>query len=93
MELLQFLLSFLSKEFGGGNFEPIFNLFKNNSFDLKKTLSNLDLSAISSLMKDFAFSNKTAPSKSSFERASGLSPITSFADKEIVAKLNCYFSN
>ena len=41
MEIIYFLLSFFLSEYEGGKFKPLFDLLKDNSFDLKKTFSSL----------------------------------------------------
>lgn len=90
MEILQFLLSFFSKEYGG-KLTPIIEMLKNNNFDIKKTLQNLNLDAIAPLIKDF-MQNATKNRPENSERNNvGLSPIAKIADKDIVYTLNQYF--
>ena len=89
MELLQFLLSFFSSNYGDGKFEPILSLLKENSFNVGETLKNIKPEMIAPIISEFAFKNKTSPSFNDGE-VSGLKPIESIADKNIVDCLNCY---
>jgi hypothetical protein len=93
MEILRFLLSFLLKEVGGDKLTPILETFKNNDFDLKKTLSNLNLEKIAPIISAFFQMNaqKNRPTESA-ERNFYLSPIAGIADKDIIYTLNKYFS-
>lgn len=94
MEILQNLLSFFIKEYDGGKFKPIFELLKNNSFDIKKALGNLNLDDIAPLIQEFfKYNNTNDKSKSSavFSQGFGLNPIAKIADKDIVYTLNQYF--
>ncbi len=90
MEILQNLLSFFLNEYNGGKYKPIFDLLRNNSFDIKKTLSNLNLDAVAPLIKEFMQQNNTRPVQNT-ERDYGLNPIAKIADKDIVYTLNQYF--
>lgn len=92
MEILQFLLSFFLKEFGGEKWKPLFALLKENDFSLKGLLSNLSPQTIAPIIQAFmgGFERKESPEeRTSAER---LNPITSFADYEILKCLNNYFS-
>lgn len=94
MEILQFLLSFLLGEQGKQKLEPIFNLFKEKSFDLNKILHNLNPEVIAPLLKDLfsAFENKTPPTDFSVRGDYKLEPIARIADKDTVYTLNLYFT-
>ena len=91
MEILQNLLSLLSKNQNLGALKPIIDLLSKNSFDLKKTLSTLDLSSLMPIVSQFAsaFNNKNPTTE--YSSAVGLKPIALIADKEIVYTLNKYF--
>ena len=93
MEILQFLLSYILKENNLGALSPILEKLKDGNFDLKNIISNINpqtiFPLISSLMGSFT-ENKNPSSFSSKEE--GLTPLSSFADREIVDCLNCYFS-
>lgn len=92
MEILQFLLSYFLKNKGLDKLAPLFELLKANSFDLKQVLKNLNPSTLEPLLDIFMnFQNKKAPPNNS-GAFSGLSPVTNFADKEIVNALNKYFA-
>ncbi len=97
MEILKLLLSFFIKEKNLQPFEPILKLLSANSFDLKKTLSGLNLDAIAPLIRAFMEraenneQNKT-PTETSVEVSVNLNPIANLADKEIVYALNKYFA-
>ncbi len=90
MEILQNLLSFFLNEYNGGKFKPIFDLLKNNSFDIKKALGNLNLEAIAPLIQEFMKNNNSRQTQSVC-RDYGLNPIAKIADKDIVYTLNQYF--
>lgn len=93
MEILQNLLSFFINEYNGGKFKPLFELLKNNSFDIKKALSNLNLDAIAPVIQEF-MKNVGTPNQNyenSFSESFGLNPIAKIADKDIVYTLNQYF--
>ena len=91
MEILQFLLSFFLNEYGGGNFKPILELFKENSFDLKKVLQNLKPETVAPIIKDFMSKNNNKSPTDSVGQVYGLNPIVKIADKEIVYTLNNFF--
>lgn len=93
MEIIKFLLSFFLEEYGGKDLNGIFNLLKDNSFDIKKTLKNLTPETAAPIIKAVmsGLKNKAAPTKTVGE-VSKLTPISSFADREIVDTLNKYFS-
>ncbi len=90
MEILQFLLSFFASEYDGGKFEPIFNTLKENSFDIKKTLSSLDLKTVAPLILQ-TFKNSPSQTQPVWE-GEKLNPIINVADKKIVSALNDYFA-
>lgn len=93
MEILQFLLSLMMKDSNLNTFSSILEKLKESNFDLKRVLSSISpemiFPLISSFMQDKG-QNKS-PSSSSYEEE-GLRTISSFADKQIVECLNCYFS-
>jgi len=93
MELLQFLISFFIKNYGGDKFGDIFNIFKDNSFDIKKVLTNLKPEMLEPIIKSFFNSgqNKT-PTDFSVGENYKLDPIARIADKDIVYTLNRYFN-
>ena len=91
MEILQFLLSLLSGNENFKRFQPIFNLLKENSFDIKKVLAHLDINALAPILKDFmSFAKNPVENKNNFQ-SFGLTPIAKIADKDIVYTLNQYF--
>lgn len=91
MELLQFLLSFFVEEYGGGKFKPVFDLLKNNSYDLKKTISELKPETVAPIIQAFS-SLKNASVKPAPVSEVGLSPLNGVADAKILESLNAYFS-
>lgn len=92
MEILQFLLSYFLKNKGFEKLAPLFELFKANSFDLKRVLQNLNPSVLEPILDMFInFQNKNAPPNNG-GAFNGLTPVSSFADKEIVNALNKYLS-
>lgn len=92
MEILQFLLSFFLSEYGGGKYAPVFELLKENSFDIGKTLKNLDPKKVAPIVKDiFSSAQKNSPTESVGHF--GLSPVKNIADKEIVFALNKYLGD
>lgn len=92
MEILRFLLSFLLKEVDIEKITPLLETLKNNGFDLRKTLSNLNLETLAPLIGAFfqASAQKNRPTYNA-ERDFHLSPIAGFADKDIIYTLNKYF--
>lgn len=88
MEILQFLLSFFLQEYGGEEFKPIIDDFKNGSFDLKSFLSGLTPEKVAPIFKT-VFGGAKNPSESSSD---GLSPVLSIADRDIIYALNGYFA-
>ena len=89
MEILQFLLSFLANEYGQGKYKSLFELLQQNSFDIKSTLKNADLSTLAPVFMDFMsmqIKNSPHPVGESF----GLLPLDNIADKKIIECLNCY---
>lgn len=89
MEILKFLLSYFAKTYNINDYMPIFNLLKENSFDIKKTLSNLKPEYIKPLIS-LLLKQKSPPKNG--EDSYNLKPIYSFADKSIINSLNSYFS-
>lgn len=90
MEILQVLLSLLLNGKNFENFAPILNAFKENNFDLKKVLTNIDLKSLMPLLSSFLNDKKQSPSVN-VGQGFGLSPIAKIADKEIIYSLNQYF--
>lgn len=92
MEILQVLLSILSKGNGGEFLSGLLKLLQDNSFDIKKVLKNLDLSTVLPFIMS-AFSNSTQKNSptNSVGLGYGLNPITNIADKEIIYTLGRYF--
>ena len=93
MEILQFIISFFIKEYGGENFLPIFNLLKDNGFDLKKSLKCAKPELFAPILQSFI--SKSAKTNPTHEDCVGykLNPINNIADKKIVLALNRYFTN
>ena len=92
MELLQYLLSFFIKEYGK-DFAPLIELLQKNGFDLKRTLKNANLETLAPIIKAFMEkAQKNSPENSGLSNY-GLSPISAFADKDVVFVLNKYFGN
>ena len=91
MEILQFLLSFFLNEYGGGSLKPILELFKENSFDIKRVLQNLKPETVAPIIKDFMSKNNNKSPTETVGHACGLNPIAKIADKEIVYTLNKFF--
>lgn len=92
MEILQFLINYLVKSNALDSIMPILNLLKNNSFDLKRVLSQIKPENIMQLVEMFLKNNaKKGPPKNE-EPFYQLKPISNLADKQIVYTLNKYFS-
>ncbi|MBR1967969.1 MAG: hypothetical protein IKA11_01065 [Clostridia bacterium] len=91
MEILQFLLSLISKNFGGGILEPIINILKDNSFDIKKALNSLSPETLAPIVKQFMKMNENKNPTEHVGLGEGLKPIANIADKNIVYTLNRYF--
>lgn len=91
MEILQFLLSFFMSEMGGGKLEPVLKALKENNFDIKSLLKNLNPEIIAPIIKDFMSKNEQNRPSGAHGRSVGLSPVAGIADKDIVYTLNKYF--
>ena len=100
MDFIKLITEALS---GNGALSQIFNKLKDNSFDIKKTFSDLSpellvpiLGALNSFgNKNVYYSEKEEnEQKSDFAsvQASGVAPIANIADKEIVYALNQFVS-
>ena len=91
MDLLQFLLSFILKEFGGEQLLPIVSALKDSGFDLKTLLSHLTPDMVAPFIENI-ITNKNQPcNQNSSVQGYGLSAIADIADKDIVYTLNKYF--
>ena len=90
MEILQFLLNFFNNNDNLGELAPLFKLFEENNFDIKKVLTNLDFEKLAPILS--IFSNIKGSENSFSEPISTLSPISSIADKDIIFALNRYFA-
>ena len=91
MEILHILLSFLLKEFGGEQLQPLLNAFKDNDFNLKTVLSCLTPEMLAPVFQAF-ISNKQNPcTESNSVQGQGLLAIADVADKDIIYTLNKYF--
>ena len=93
MEILQLLLSFLLKEFGGEKLAPILNGLQNGNFNLQNILSSITPEMLSSVFKLFSSEQNNTPCPDIFSgQGYGLNPIAQIADKDIVYTLNKYLS-
>jgi hypothetical protein len=92
MEILQLLISFLVKEYGK-DFAPLFDHLKENNFDIKSAIKNIDVSALLPLIEKFINLKdaKNRPFETQERDIQGLKPISNIADKDIVYTLNRYF--
>ncbi|MBQ9735003.1 MAG: hypothetical protein IJV95_03990 [Clostridia bacterium] len=74
-----------------GVLAPILNALKENSFDIKKTLSSINPEILAPLIKQF-FENaqNNNPTDTVGQFYYGLEPIKNVADKDIVYTLNKY---
>ena len=89
MEILQFLLSFLLKEYGGEEINSIVNELGGGNFDLKDFMGKITPEKIAPVIKKFFGGEKNDPSENSSD---GLNPIMNIADKDITDTLNGYFA-
>ncbi len=97
MEILKLLLSFFASDKTLESFSPLLQLLSNNSFDVVKTLKNLNLEAVAPLIKAFmeranGFKQNETPTENSVGGAVNLNPIANVADKQIIYTLNKYFA-
>ncbi len=91
MNILETLLSaFLNKE-DMQSLAPLIKLLSDNSFDVKKVLQNLNLSAILPILLKLFNSKHQGATVDYAVKGAGLNPITNIADKEIVYALGRYF--
>ena len=91
MEILQFLISFFLKEYSLENLLPLFNCLKENSFDLKKTVGNLNLETVLPVVTAFVERGQKETPRHS-DGGFGVKPIENFADLTVVRILNEYFA-
>ena len=97
MDLINLLTSFLSSDYGKSIFPPllsaIFNLLKENSFDINKTLKNLDINSLAPVISKLFSEQNKSPTDFSVEPSYSIDPVSSFADKEVLSSLNSYLEN
>lgn len=92
MEILKILLSSLLQTEKFDKFLPIFNLLKDNSFDIKQAIKHLNPEVVAPLIKDFlSFNNNNSNKNNGDNHFYGISPILDIADRNIVLTLNKYF--
>ena len=89
MEILQFLASLLTNEQNSKFLMPILEILKQNSFDIKKVLTNIDPQLLRPIIQEFMANINNRPTNN-VERNNGLIPISNIADKDIVFSLNKY---
>ncbi len=90
MEILQFLLSEFLKNGQNESLKPLFELLKDNSFDIKKVIKNLSPEIIAPFIQNFTGQNK---SRANARQFNAISPIANIADRDIVYSLNKYFGD
>lgn len=88
MEILQFLISFLSKSQNLQKFAPLIKLFSENSFDINKVLKSLSPDVVKPIIEQFASLMNNKSPTDSVGQSVGLEPISNIADKDIVYALN-----
>ena len=91
MEILQFILNFLANNLGNGQLSCIFDLLKQNDFDISKTIKNFNPDSLAPILNSFMNMQKNSHKEESYSPC-GLNPIAKIADKDIVYTLNKYFS-
>lgn len=94
MEILQFLFIFLLDEYGGKELEPLLDTFRENDFDIKKSLSQIspkDLVPIIKFFLGYGDKNKSHPPKNECDNK--LVVIKSIANDTIYNCFSDYFSN
>ena len=89
MEILQFLAQLFANEQNSKIITPILELLKQNNFDLRRVLANVDPKALAPIIKEFMSNMQNRPTDS-VRRNNGLSPISNIADKDIIFSLNKY---
>ena len=89
MDILQLIFSFLSKDQSFGKFQKIFDLLKENSFDIPAAIKNADLTTLAPVFMDFLSQNKNSPD---IQESYGVKPIENLADQVIVERINNYLS-
>jgi hypothetical protein len=92
MDLLQLITSLFGGNVDFSAFLPLINMLKSGNFDFNSILTLLQNEKILPIIKNFfnSFNNKS-PTET-VGQISGLSPIASIADKDIVFVLNRYLS-
>ena len=93
MDIISAIKNLLSSN-GVQTLLPIFNLLKENSFDIKRVLNNLTPETLAPVLKMLAENNANKPvSVFNNDSAVGVTPIANVADKDIVYALNRYLNS
>ena len=90
MEILQFLISFLSKPENVDKFSSIINAFNKGQLSIDAILKNIDLKTLLPVIQEFLMNGQNKSPTEWVEQGEGLSPIANVADKDIVYALNKY---
>lgn len=93
MNLLQILTSFLSNS---ENSKALLNLIAdllNGNFNLENLLKNINIEKVLKIFSPLLQSNGESDKRQNQNAGFALSPITAFADKDVVYSLNKYFEN
>lgn len=90
MEILQFLISFLSNPQNVDKFSGLLNAFSKGQLSIDSILKNIDLKTLLPLIKDLFINGQNKSPTDWVEQGEGLSPIANVADKDIVFTLNKY---
>ena len=92
MDIIDFLISNFLNNDKTTNLKPVFEILKNNSFDLKSLFQKQNLSALIPLIKELSVFMQNKSPTDSVGQYHNLTPIAPFADREIVYSLNRYLS-
>lgn len=87
MEILQFLLGYFLKEYGGESFKPIADELYKNGFDLRKTFYSLSPEKIIPIIASFLSLQNKSPTET-VEQEYNIEPINSFANEKILKFIN-----
>ena len=92
MEILQFLISYLLENSNNQRFLPIIELLKQNSFDVKKTVRNLNVQTVAPIIRSFLDITNNSNTQQKESEFCGTKPIVDFADQKIILSLNSFFA-
>ncbi|MCQ2387105.1 MAG: hypothetical protein MJ066_01485 [Clostridia bacterium] len=93
MDIYKIISDLLLNEKNKSVITPLFELLKENSFDIKKTISNITPDKILPFVEQIISNGEKNPLSEDSGTFYKLEPINNFADKDIVNTLNNYLDS